>query len=77
MENEKKDRSKWVVRVARMEDVADEEPHYTPEEGFAAVWPLTIQAWMMKSAASENPDEKFDVQSRLQRHVHRIIRPQG
>jgi hypothetical protein len=76
MENEKKDRSNWVVRVVRMEDVPEEDHRYTAVEGLLAMWPLAIQAWSIKYAA-DGLGEKIDVQSKLQRHVVRIIRPQS
>ncbi|MCA9031842.1 MAG: hypothetical protein KDA66_13595 [Planctomycetaceae bacterium] len=44
-------------------------PHATPAERVKMVWPLTVTAWAFKG--------QDIVQSRLQRHVARIIRREG
>jgi hypothetical protein len=42
-----------------------------------AMWQLALNAWAFKTAAEGGDTaERFDAQSRLQRHVVRVIRSQ-
>jgi hypothetical protein len=39
------------------------------------MWQLTLDAWVFKSAAEGGEEaERFNAQSRLQRHVVRVVR---
>jgi hypothetical protein len=71
-----KDRSNWAVRIVRMKD-SEDDYRFKPAEGLAAMWQLALDAWALKFAASSRIKEGFNAQSRLQRHVIRIVRPQS
>jgi hypothetical protein len=44
--------------------------------GQGAMWQLTLDAWALKLAAEgEEAVERYNPQSRLQRHIVRIVRP--
>ena len=62
------DRKDYPVRVLRKGEPEDD-PYLkatTPEERVMMMWPLTVQAWLFKG---EDHSE-----SRLQRHIVRVIR---
>ena len=62
------DRSQYPVRVTRLEDQGKDHDYaaMTPEQRFAMVWTLTLQAWMFKEGRLDEP--------RLRRDVVRIVR---
>ena len=57
-----------VVKLTTLDQQGSDSgvPHATPAERLLMVWPLTLTAWAFK--------EPNVVQSRLQRHVARVIR---
>jgi len=60
------DRS-WIVASSLQAQGADSRiKNATPSECVAMVWPLTLDAWSFKDASA--------CESRLQRHVVRVIR---
>ena len=65
------DRSHYAVRIVKKGE--DERDPYleqtTPAERLLMMWPLTVQAWAFKG---EDVSE-----SRLQRHVVRVIKRKG
>ena len=63
-----KDRSHWPVKIGRLSDAEldlDPEP-VSPEQALEMIWPLTLDAWAFMKGT--------DAESRLQRHVVRVIR---
>lgn len=73
MRKEAAQRAHWPVRVAKLADETEPSP-LPPAEGLAMMWPLALDAWAIKTAAEGQQD---DAQSRLQRHVVRLVRAQS
>ena len=73
MHNEATQRAHWLVRVSKLTDEMEPLP-ISPAEGLAMMWPLALDAWAIKMAAEGRQD---DAQSRLQRHVVRLVRTQS
>ena len=78
-------RSKWPVRIGRLEEEDEPDP-IDPSEAFERMWQLTMDAWVFKQAGDEARGEQMPedeltdesyAQSQFQRHVVRILRPQG
>jgi hypothetical protein len=60
-----------TLRVSRLQDQGSEDDlaKTTPAERIEMVWPLTLDAWSFK--------EPMSAESRLQRHIVRILRRKG
>lgn len=60
-----------TLRVSRLQDQGSEDDlaKTTPAERIEMVWPLTLDAWSFK--------EPMSAESRLQRHIVRVLRRKG
>lgn len=60
-----------TLRVSRLQDQGSEDDlaKTTPAERIEMVWPLTLDAWSLK--------EPMSAESRLQRHIVRVLRRKG
>jgi hypothetical protein len=69
--NEGMDRSSLPVRVTRLDRQGTEDDFAgtTPAERIGMVWPLTLEAWAFKGMT--------DAESRLPRHLVRVLRGKG
>lgn len=64
------DRSDFKVKLSKLKDESDSQfKDFTPAELMSMVWPLTLEAWSLT--------ENFNAESRLQRHITKLIRPES
>ncbi len=62
-------RADYPVKLTTLHDDHDDQfRQFTPSERVAMVWPLTVETYSLNGT--------YDTESRLQRHVVRLFRPQ-
>lgn len=67
--SEKKQKRKCTLRILRRgEPEKSDWQRLTPAERLGMVWPLTVEAWTWALRGN------FDAESRLPRHIVRVIR---